>query len=362
MSRERSIGNSRKSGFLLALAASLLLSYACMSAPEHTPQPDIFWPKPPDEPRIKWVRGLRSELEIKEASTQEKILDAFLGEQRRGFALMKPYGVFSSNGTIYVAEMLGGVVAVFDTKTKNFHFIGSDKGPGKLVRPMGIAADNENRVYVTDSGQNRVVVFEKSGKYLFSFGTAKQFSKPSGIAVNDQEGKVYISDQKNHKIYAFSKKGDFLFEIGKEGEKDGEFNAPTHICVDNKNKLYVTDSLNFRVQIFDSNGKFISKFGQIGDGLGMFARPRGVAVDSEGNIYVVDAAFANVQIFDQKGNILMFFGGSGWEPGKFLFPAGISIDEEDKIYVSDEFNKRVSIFQYMGEKYKRSTQGRPNPQ
>lgn len=362
MPRNKISRQLHKLGVLASFAASLFLSYACMSAPEHTPQPEILWPKPPDEPKIKWVRGLRSELEIKEASTQEKILDAFLGEQRRGFALMKPYGVFSANGAIYVAEMLGGVVAVFDMKAKNFYFIGSDKGPGKLARPTGIAADREGRVYVTDSGQNRVIVFEKGGKYLLSFGTAKQFSKPSGIAINDHEGRVYVADQKNHKIYVFSKNGNFLFEIGKEGEKDGEFNAPTHIFVDNKNKLYVTDSLNFRIQIFDSNGKFISKFGQIGDGLGMFARPRGVAVDSEGNIYVVDAAFANVQIFDQKGNVLLFFGGSGWTPGKFLFPAGISIDEDDRIYVSDEFNKRINIFQYMGEKYKQSLRGKPNPQ
>ncbi len=351
-----------KSGFFILLIFCLLISYACVSPPEPTPQHDIVWPKPPDEPRIKWVRGLRSELQIKEASTQEKILDAFLGEQRRGFSLMKPYGVFSANGTIYAAEMLAGIVAAFDMKAKDFYFIGSEKGPGKLSRPTGIAADKDGRVYVTDSGQNRVMVYEKGGRYLFSLGTAKQFGKPSGIAVNNQLGRIYITDQKNHKIYVFSKNNEYLFEIGKEGNKDGEFNAPTHIFVDSKNKLYVTDSLNFRIQILDSNGTFISKFGQIGDGLGMFARPRGVAVDSEDNIYVVDAAFANVQIFDQKGNILLFFGGSGWEPGKLLFPAGISIDEEDKIYVADEFNKKINIYQYMGNKYKQSIQGKANQQ
>ncbi len=327
----------------IAAVSTILLSCAAPAKKEA----ELFWPLPPEEPRIKWVGWIRGELDIKEATAGQKVIKTLIGEPERGTTLGKPYGVHASKGKIYVSDTGAGRVAVFDLREKNFFYMG-EEGAGVLSKPIGVTTDKEGNVYVTDTNQDRAIVYDKDGKFLRALGKKDQFKQPAGIAVNDVLGTVYVVDVKKHNVQVFGRDGQFLFEFGKRGKGDGEFNFPTNIFIDKEGKIYVSDSMNFRVQIFDAEGRVLSKFGSIGDAPGQFARPKGIAVDSEGHIYVVDAAFNNVQIFNQEGQLLLYFGQMGRGPGEFWLPAGMYIDEDDKIYVADQYNRRINIFQYMG--------------
>ena len=334
---------------VICLFVSSIFLLSC-AAPEK-PEVELYWPLPPEQPRIKWVGWIRGEKDIKEETAGEKFLKTLLGEKETGTSLAKPYGVHASRGRIYVSDTALGKIVVFDLREKKFFLLGSSGG-GVLSKPIGVTTDNEENIYVTDTDQDRVAVYDRNGEFIRALGHKEQFEQPGGIAINNTLGRVYVVDVKKHLIQVFNKEGQFLFEFGKRGREDGEFNYPTNIFVDEQGKVYVTDSMNFRVQIFDADGKFVSKFGNIGDSPGQFARPKGIAVDSEGHIYVVDAAFNNIQIFDQEGKLLLFFGELGAGPGKFWLPAGVYIDSDDKIYVADQYNRRINIFQYLGERYK----------
>ncbi|MFQ5780953.1 MAG: 6-bladed beta-propeller [Nitrospiria bacterium] len=332
---------------LIALSIILFLMGGCAGNVRHK-EPELFWPPPPETPRIKFIKTISSSAEVEKRSLTDRI-KALLFGRASGASLVKPYAVFATpDERIYVADSGWRKVLVFDSKQKRFSMIGVD-GPGALAGPLGVAVDENGRVYVTDMVLRKCLVFDSEGTFLFEMGDLNRLERPVGVAVNNTLKRVYIADTRKHKIFVFDMEGNFLFEIGKRGNKDGELNFPANLFVDASGNLYVTD-MNFRVQIFDPDGKFLSKFGSIGTGFGQFSLPKGIGVDSQGHVYVVDSRFNNVQIFDQDGTLLLFFGEFGGAKGQFWLPAGLTVDHQDRIYVADQYNHRIDVFQYIGPK------------
>jgi DNA-binding beta-propeller fold protein YncE len=308
---------------------------------------NIVWPLPPDPPRIKYQKAIYSLDDVKGRGFFQGLKEFIIGGEGNQ-SIAKPYGVHAHKGKLYVADTVLRVVLVFDMKLGKMHYLG-ESGNGMLAKPIDVTTDKDDNVYVSDSGQNRIAVFDKDRKFVLGIGKKGELERPGGIAVNNQLNRLYVTDIKGHKITVFDLKGKLLFNFGVRGVEDSQFNFPVSIAVDKEGKVYVVDSMNFRVQVFDAEGKFLRKFGKAGDIYGAFARPKGIAVDSEGHIYIVDAAFNNVQIFDQEGKLLLFFGNMGYKPGELWLPAGIGIDENDMIYVADQYNHRIALYQFLKE-------------
>jgi DNA-binding beta-propeller fold protein YncE len=305
------------------------------------------WPPPPQTPRIQYTGSITgpSDIGVKK-SWFRKAMDTILGKEEAMEMLLRPYGIFADSGRIYVTDPGNRLLHVFDSKEKKFFKIRkSDKEA--LRSPIGVAVDKNGEIYISDSLLKRVFIFDKEGKYLRETGSDELLIRPAGIAIDEEI--LYVVDTHGHKIMLFSKKdGSLLLSFGKNGTGKGEFNYPTNIFIDKDGLLYITDSMNFRVQIFEKDGSFISAFGRHGDGSGDFSKPKGISVDSEGHIYVADAHFDNVQIFDKDGRLLLAFGNTGRGKGQMILPAGLFIDEKDRIYVADSYNNRIQIFQYLG--------------
>ncbi len=328
----------------------LVLFSAC--APKNQEKIKIVIPPPPSEPKVFYEVSYRGDISFAKRSA----LDAFIGEEisftRKN--LVKPYGVSAYGDSVYVSDTAVAVVFDINEKLKKVSLIGADS-PGKLSLPVGIAIDDYANIYVCDSKQASIVVYDKNKKLVNAFGGRLELVKPAGISINNKDKILYVVDTKAHNIKAYSLDGELLFTFGKRGKAEGEFNFPTNIAVDRRNgNIVIVDTQNFRVQVFDKNGKFIRKFGKLGDKPGMFARPKGIGVDSDGNIYVADSAFNNIQVFNEKGELLIFFGSSGKFIGQFSLIAGVYIDKYDRIYIVDSFNRRVQIYQYMSEPWKRN--------
>jgi len=219
----------------------------------------------------------------------------------------------------------------------------------ELLSPVNVIFDDDLRLYISDSALGRIFVVDKQCGYLFSVSASADgpLKRPTGLAWDSDSKLLYAADTLAHKIYAFNPKGEMVWSIGGRGEKEGQFNFPTHLFWSPARLLYVTDAMNFRVQVFDSAGKVVTAFGHNGDGSGDFASPKGVAVDKKGIIYVVDALFDNIQLFDERGDFLLTLGKRGGGQGEFWLPAGLYLDEKEKLYVSDTFNQRVQVFQIM---------------
>jgi DNA-binding beta-propeller fold protein YncE len=237
-------------------------------------------------------------------------------------------------------------IHVFDPAGNRYSFFPEDRT--LLVSPIDIAIDHDGTIYVTDSKNALVYLFNDHGdKFLTTIGRGI-FKRPTGIAVNEKTSELLVVDTLRSKVFRFdlasrSLKGSF----GSDGATDGMFHYPTNIFVTSTGEIIVSDALNFRVQVFSPQGRFRFAVGGMGDVPGTFSRPKGVAADSDGNIYVVDGLFDNVQVFDKRGRLLMAFGDHGTGYGDFWLPTGIDIDRNDRIYVSDSSNRRVQIFQYL---------------
>lgn len=328
---------------VLTLAIVAAVAHGCAT---NRPVPNVFWPDPPDPPRIRFVGSLQAREDVGGASWRELLL----GEEKE-VALYQPMGIAHSRdgNRIYVADRAWNVVFVFDREEGTLREIGNDER-FPLGWPVGVALDGDENVYVTDTVSHSVRVYDRDGQFLRGFGK-DDLVRPTGITIDVERGRLYVVDTGNndtpeaHRIKVFDMAGEPMFEIGKRGGGDGEFNFPTFANLDGQGRLYVVDSVNSRIQVFDAEGRFLWKFGRAGDHIGDFARPKGVAVDTFGNIYVVDSRWSNVQIFNQHGQLLMIFGGVGEYPGLMINPTAITIDDRNRIYVSDTLGKRVNVYQ-----------------
>ena len=122
-------------------------------------------------------------------------------------------------------------------------------------------------------------------------------SLPAGIAVDSSSGNVYVADTANNRIQAFSSNGTFISTWGGYGERNGTFNHPQGIAIDQQGDVYVADTDNHRIQAFSSNGTFISTWGVYGiDERGM-RFPEGIAIDQQGDVYVADTDNHRISAF-----------------------------------------------------------------
>lgn len=331
-------------GFAAVLAAGGCFKEA---AELRDPPPDIVWPKPPEIPRIRYLNSISRPEELR---IREGVFRGFFGYLlgKTGRSMVAPYGVEAdSSGRLYVVDRFLKTVHVFDVPGGKYHTFPS-KG-AILVSPIDMAIEDERGfIYVTDSKEGVVKVFEDRGKKHVGEIGRGVLERPTGIAINERTSELLVVDTLSANILRYEigshrLKGMF----GGNGTEEGKFHYPTNISVARDGTILVSDSLNFRVQVFSPEGKFLRSFGRAGDGPGYFSRPRGVAADSDGNIYAVDGLFDNVQVFDREGRLLMVFGGPGHGYGEFWLPTGIFIDRNDTIYVSDSYNQRVQVFQYL---------------
>ncbi len=243
----------------------------------------------------------------------------------------------SPNGDIYVADTGNNRIQVFDSSGNYIAQWGSfGNGNGQFYSPKSLAKQFNN-IYVVDTGNNRIQKFDASGNYLLQWGSPGsgngQFNHPEGVAV-DLVGNVYIVDTQNYRVQKFTSLGVYLTQWGSPGSGNGQFGTPIYqsnffgpegITVDSLNNIYVVDTTNFRIQKFDSNGMFISKFGGLGSGNGYFLMPTDIIVDSLGYMYVTEMHHNRVQKFDPLGNYVAQWGPQTYE--------GITIDSFGNLYI-----------------------------
>jgi len=132
-----------------------------------------------------------------------------------------------------------------------------------------------------------VVIIRKVGDQPVSrFGGAEgsgkgQFRGPNSVACNSR-GEIVVTDCSNHRIQVFDRTGKFLFKFGSRGQ--GQLQYPWCVTVDQRNnQIVVADSDNHRIQIFDEKGTFLRVFGSSGGDNGQLNNPVGVVVDQQGN-------------------------------------------------------------------------------
>jgi len=175
-----------------------------------------------------------------------------------------------------------------------------------------------------------------------------RFIKPAGLAV-DSDGNLYVADSGNDRVQKFDPEGKFIAQVGSPGDGEGEFNEPWGVAVDSQGNLYVADTWNNRIQKFDRDLNFLAQWGKPASDLINpkaydFWGPRDVAVDSEGNVWVADTGTNRIIKFASDGTFLASLGKPGSEPGQLREPVGIEIAANGDILVADAWNRRIQRF------------------
>ena len=218
-----------------------------------------------------------------------------------------------------------------------------------------VATDSQDRVYAFQRKDPPIVVFDRDGSYLTSWGSSA-IKDPHGIAIIDDV--IYLTDRDDHVALKFTLDGKPLMVLGTRGQpsdtgatKDielpprsaGPFNKPTEMVVAPSGDLYVSDGYrNSRVHRFSAQGALLSSWGTPGKHEpGEFHLPHSLWVDPEGFVYVCDRENSRIQVFNGSGKFV-----SQWRD--IHRPTDIYFNARQVAYVS-ELRPSVSILDRNGK-------------
>jgi len=275
--------------------------------------------------------------------------------------LQNPMGVaVAEDGRIYVTETGGErLIHIYNSRWQEVgSFAPADTVPAGRV-PVYVAVSPKGDVYVSDRNVATIFIFSADGKPKGKVAPPNGFEDwhPLGLAF-DGAGNLYVSDvtPEKHRVVVLDPAGKLKLSFGSQGEKEGQFWFPNGIAVDSEGRIFVADSNNGRMQAFDKDGKFLFKISR-GMSRGDLSIPRGIAVDSKDRLLIADTYRGAVQAYaisdsedsDSGSTPLEYIGGfsgSAADGVFLLFPNGLALDGHGKIYVADRTNNRVQIWKY----------------
>ena len=212
----------------------------------------------------------------------------------------------------------------------------------------GVTVDEQDNVYVLTRSDPPVIILDKNGRELETFGSGI-FGRAHGM-FRDRDGSLFGVDDARHAVYKFDAQRRIVMTLGTPDQATdtgytsesktvvraaGPFNRPTRLVTDAQGNIYVTDGYgNARVHKFDRDGRLLKSWGEPGNAPGQFNLPHGIGISSDGKtLYVADRQNNRVQLFTTDGEFLAV-----WKD--FKRPSDIWVDKEGVIFVSE--NRRSS--------------------
>jgi len=324
-------------------------------------------------------------------STDGRFIESF-GES--GFGLKRfssPQGIAVQDGIIYVADGGNSRVQIFD---ESGVFIGVVDGvkplddpmkeQARLGRPVDVAVDYRGRIYVVDSSDDSVKIYDQAGEYL---GRLPELVRPVGITVANDG--IYVADGDSYSVKKFGFDLAFSLTFGSRGKGRAQFSGLEGVATDRQGRVYVADSRKDLVHIFDPGRKegfaawqkeaprqSVSWRQDIGvatlktawdgkdtiygvDGKSILLirdgkvienitveglEPVSVAIGPAGALWVIDKRQKRVVKLDDKGVIVLSFGNKGRGAGKLRQPTDLAVSSTGIIFVADPGSDLVQAY------------------
>lgn len=212
-----------------------------------------------------------------------------------------------------------------------------------LIEVPAIAIDSEDRLYTLTRSEHPIVVFDRDGNFLGSWGEG-EFVRPHGIFVGPDDS-LYCVDDFAHSVRRYTRDGKLLATIGAAGQPSetdyvpGDFlsvkfggppyNLPTNVALSPEGFIYVTDGYgNSRVHKFSPEGELMLSWGEPGSGPGQFRLVHGICVGPDGTVYVGDRMNSRIQLFSPHGEFI-----TQWND--VYQPNDLFLDSEGHLFVAE---------------------------
>ncbi|MCY4401082.1 MAG: peptidyl-alpha-hydroxyglycine alpha-amidating lyase family protein [Candidatus Poribacteria bacterium] len=206
-----------------------------------------------------------------------------------------------------------------------------------------VAVDSQDRVYVYSRSEHPMVVFDREGNFLTSWGD-DILKDAHGIFI-DADDNIYCVERETHVMHKFTTDGELLMTLGtmdKPGAEGEPFNLPTDFALGPDGEMFISDGYgNARIHKYSPDGELIKSWGKPGTGPGEFDLPHCVRIDPRNRVMVADRENNRIQFFTLDGEYIE-------EWGDLLQPDTIFIDDDDLVYIA-ELEQRISIMTLDGE-------------
>lgn len=275
------------------------------------------------------------------------------GSGQREKLFRNPIGIAIAGGEVFVSEAGNRRIQVLDRTGKMLRQIGPAlEDADSLQRPMHIAI-GRSALFVPDFATDRVHVFSLEGELRRSLdgsGLDVGFDAPGGVAV-DSAGRLYVADFYHHRLLRFQPDGALDRQWGvtdSTGKTSERFTYPTDVAVLPDGGFVVADAYNHRIKRYDAEGSLAwmrPKDQNWADSTqGAFNVATAVTTGPAGTIFVADFYNHRIQAFTPDGQFVQAFGTKGTGDGQFERPVDVAFDDEGTLYVVGFGNDRIQTF------------------
>ncbi len=234
-------------------------------------------------------------------NTETKETEIIGNGRQANFGLINSVAI-DDDDRLFVTDGKLHRVLIFDKNNKVVDLIKDG-----LIDPVGIAIDTENRqLYVVDTQADQVVVYDAdtlkekrrigTGGKQHTLTTPGDFALPTFVAV-DKDGNVYVTDTLNFRVEIFDADGNFITQFGQHCDGAGCFARPKGIAVDSDGHIWVSDTGLDLLQAFNREGQLLGYVGQHGKLLGQFSELVGLYIDKNNRIFTSEQYPGRVQMF-----------------------------------------------------------------
>ena len=235
-------------------------------------------------------------------------------------------------GNIFVADTYNSCVKVFDDSGKIIYKFGDEKGEGKMSSPRGLSIHGNN--IVISQYNDFILNYQLNGKFISRIGKSGkgklEFNLPHGLTFN-QNGDLYICDSNNNRVQILSKEFVFKDQFGQNSLK-----IPCDVKL-TRRYIYILDESNPCLHLFNYNLILQKSVLSRGEGLQLI-KPRSCYIDNSDNILIPDyISDGSICIFNPEFELIHRI--------TIACPRAVTVDKQGRIIVvCSGGNKRLYIF------------------
>lgn len=275
-----------------------------------------------------------------------------------GETMSFPLGLSVTGDRVYLADSGKNRVRVYDTVGNQLRSVAAATGPCAIGAPRDADADAAGNIYVANYKVNNVVKFGPTGTCQTAWGSTGggdgQFRALYGVRIAHDPvlgtEAVYVADANNSRLQVFTTAGGFVAKVGEKGSGPGQFLELRRVAVAADGDLWAADLWGWRLQRFDRTPTGYGYAQTVGAPLpapadtAVFHQPRQIAFDGAGNLVVADTVHHRVVKMAPDGTVLGICGGRGSKTGEFNWPRGVAVDPATgQIWVADTKQYRLQI-------------------